>query len=500
MPYRFRLWAVVFVLLSVMHAPMDCHANSVNSNTPVAKAEPMFLFPFFRGQGESGVFLAVSRDGLDYRFANFGQAIFTPPDWQGQHLTRDPSIIQHDGVFHMVWTTNWRGRVMGYASSADLVNWSKPLMIRPFAESLADEDQPENVWAPELHYDPVQGDFFVVFSSTIPRELNDNDGSDNDWDHRLYIIRTKDFKTFTEPKVLFDPGYTSIDGHLVFDDRQNDDPADDRWVMVYKKEKRQMPGKNLWLATIDAKMSGEWQIMPHPIAGPGATISPTDWVEGPSLVRTKDAWLLYWDTYDRGRYSAAMSTDLENWTDLTDKLRMPTRHPRHGTVFLADVSGTVLPLPSFTETDRLQNGDFEHAVDDKPTAWQTNRWSGQVVHKYFPEDGRNGGAAVAIGSEIGADAAWSAYAIVEPRTRYRLSGWIRTEEVRAGSGMGALLSISSMDGARSEPLIGENPWTQVEVIFNSGNRRDIQINCLFGGWGESIGRAWYDDIKLEPVE
>ena len=33
---------------------------------------------------------------------------------------------------------------------------------------------------------------------------------------------------------------------------------------------------------------------------------------------------------------------------------------------------------------------------------------------------------------------------------------------------------------------GTNDWTKVELPFNSGNRSNVSINCLFGGWG-SVG-------------
>ena len=30
----------------------------------------------------------------------------------------------------------------------------------------------------------------------------------------------------------------------------------------------------------------------------------------------------------------------------------------------------------------------------------------------------------------------------------------------------------------------------------SGNRNEVSINCLFGGWGQSTGTAWFDDVEL----
>ena len=45
-------------------------------------------------------------------------------------LMRDPSICQvPDGTFHMVWTSSWTDRIIGYASSRDLVHWSEQRAI-----------------------------------------------------------------------------------------------------------------------------------------------------------------------------------------------------------------------------------------------------------------------------------------------------------------------------------------------------------------------------------
>lgn len=36
---------------------------------------------------------------------------------------RDPSICQGpDGIYHLVWTSSWTDRIIGYASSRDLIH------------------------------------------------------------------------------------------------------------------------------------------------------------------------------------------------------------------------------------------------------------------------------------------------------------------------------------------------------------------------------------------
>jgi len=39
----------------------------------------------------------------------------------------------------------------------------------------------------------------------------------------------------------------------------------------------------------------------------------------------------------------------------------------------------------------------------------------------------------------------------------------------------------------------------VSTVFRSGEDTELEINCLFGGWGKSTGRAFYDDVVLERI-
>ncbi|HUT92291.1 MAG TPA: alpha-L-arabinofuranosidase C-terminal domain-containing protein, partial [Thermoguttaceae bacterium] len=41
--------------------------------------------------------------------------------------------------------------------------------------------------------------------------------------------------------------------------------------------------------------------------------------------------------------------------------------------------------------------------------------------------------------------------------------------------------------------------TRVSTVFQTGAATELEINCLFGGWGQSTGQAWYDDIVLAPT-
>jgi alpha-N-arabinofuranosidase len=99
---------------------------------------------------------------------------------------------------------------------------------------------------------------------------------------------------------------------------------------------------------------------------------------------------------------------------------------------------------------------------------------------------------------MGADAAWTTTVTVKPNTFYRLSGWIKTQDVRGA--VGALLNIQNVQEVKTAALSGIRDWTQVSTVFQSGAATELEINCLFGGWGKATGQAWYDDVALQQVD
>ncbi len=309
----------------------------------IADKDEVLLLSFFRDNGQLGTYLAWSNDGVHFEPLNGDKSVFAPAPWPGQNLTRDPSIVYHDGVFHAVWTSNWNGTCFGYATSKDLVSWSEPIKVEPFSAAMLSEQRPRNVWAPEIHWDPIQKDFLIIWSTTTETESRDRDGTSNDGrdgslDHRIYCTRTADGKTFSEAKIFFDPGYSCIDGQMVFDDQGNADPSEGQWILVFKHEKEvPLGGKNLRLAFAPGDLSAPWSDPTVPIAGPGSNIRPKEMAEGPTLLRWKKQWWLYWDAFANGHYSLTVSDDLKTWTDRTAELKLPP-HPRHGTVFVAPKS------------------------------------------------------------------------------------------------------------------------------------------------------------------
>jgi len=107
---------------------------------PMAAGQP-YLFSYFKGNGEDGLHLAWSADGLTWT-ALKGDRSFLAPQ-VGTRLMRDPCICQGpDGTFHMVWTSGWWDKGIGLAHSKDLIHWSEQTWL----EVMAHEDGALNCW------------------------------------------------------------------------------------------------------------------------------------------------------------------------------------------------------------------------------------------------------------------------------------------------------------------------------------------------------------------
>ncbi|NQT13308.1 MAG: hypothetical protein HQ582_11200 [Planctomycetes bacterium] len=151
-------------------------------------------------------------------------------------------------------------------------------------------------------------------------------------------MRTRDFKTFSKPKLFYSPQspeLSVIDPFIAHDDRGTADKGDDRWVMVIKNEMGvEEGGKNLRLV-FSKRMQGPYDTtLGPPIVGAGTGI--VDRMgEGPSLFKHNNVWRLYWDApASEFSYCLATSPDLVNWTNRSQEMSLPAKRMRHGTVLV----------------------------------------------------------------------------------------------------------------------------------------------------------------------
>jgi len=175
------------------------------------------------------------------------------------------------------------------------------------------------------------------------------------------------------------------------------------------------------------------------------------------------------------------------------------------TIFI--VLAFVIPFPTRTvqaKVNVLFNGDFELGSseslgtevfgweqDGKTISGSTFGWdSGQ---RY------SGSKSVLVTNETTNDARWVQNIMVQTYAVYRLSGWIKTENVPEGGNQGASLSFIGTDFS-SQKITGTTDWTYVYVDVLTRNQTFVQVAArLIVENGMSGGTAWFDDLKLEQM-
>lgn len=279
-----------------------------------------WLFSYFTTDSRDGLHLAYSYDGLQWTPLNNGKSYLTPTVGKDK-LMRDPSICQGpDGTFHMVWTSSWTDRIIGYASSRDLIHWSAQKSI----PVMMHEPTAHNCWAPELYYDAPTRTFYIIWATTIPgrhKEVATSE-SEKGLNHRMYAVTTRDFQTFSDTRLFFNPDFSVIDAAIVKDPRKKD------LIMVVKNENSQPAEKNLRITRTKRITDG----FPTEVSAP---ITGNDWVEGPSPLFVGDYLYVYFDKYRKHEYGAVRSKDGQTWEDVSSMISFP-KGTRHGTAFPVD--------------------------------------------------------------------------------------------------------------------------------------------------------------------
>ncbi len=285
-------------------------SQPIFAQTPAA--DTVFLFSYFKGNGEDGLHLAYSEDGYSWKALNKDKSILTPKVGNSK-LMRDPCIIRgKDGKFHMVWTPGWNEEGIGYAHSKDLIHWSE----QKFIPVMAHEPEARNCWAPELFYDAAQQVYMIYWATTIPGRFPETEKAGDDaYNHRMYYVTTHDFETFSPTQLLYDQGFNVIDAVIIKERGE--------YVMFLKDETRHPPEKNIRIATSKNLTKGYGK--------PTEPITGDYWAEGPTVVKINGEWVVYFDKYTNHQMGAVASQELTNWNDISEKISFP-EGTRHGTV------------------------------------------------------------------------------------------------------------------------------------------------------------------------
>lgn len=180
-----------------------------------------------------------------------------------------------------------------------------------------------NTWAPELFYDKKDKTFYIFWASTVPGAFPELPTSESEkgLNHRQYYVTTKDFKTFSETKLFFEPGFSVIDGTIL--------EKDGMYYLFVKNENSAPAEKNIRVTSRTAPYDFPTEVS-EPITG-------DYWAEGPAPLQVGDQVYVYFDKYRQREYGAVRSRDMQHWEDVSDSIAFPNG-TRHGTAFTVSKS------------------------------------------------------------------------------------------------------------------------------------------------------------------
>ena len=147
-----------------------------------------------------------------------------------------------------------------------------------------------------------------------------------------------------------------------------------------------------------------------------------------------------------------------------------------------EVGGNKLPTNWSERTYSRRNPDLKHAIETR---------------KEFVKSGKN---SLRISADTRHDSSLFARVRLKAGRKYVMSGWVRTENLE-GTGNGALLGVHELQhAAKTKGVKKTSGWVKVETEFKNEQDREVTVNCLYGGWGQSSGTAWWDDVSLVEIE
>ena len=172
-------------------------------------------------------------------------------------------------------------------------------------------------------------------------------------------------------------------------------------------------------------------------------------------------------------------------------------------LFLVGAGLILTGLASAEDSNLLLNGSFEETdADGHPLGWTEDAYYTEAGYTVFSitEEAVHGGSRAAGIRNIGEnDARYAQKVEVEPESLYRFSGYILAKNLEKGRG--ANLSIEGLYAFSESLYDTEGEWNYIEWYGETGeNQTSVTLFARVGGYsGESIGQAWFDDLRLEKV-
>ena len=274
-----------------------------------------YLFAYFTGNtgNQEAIRFALSDDGYIYNALNGNNPVLNSAAISTTGGVRDPHILRGqnndyfmvatDMVSALGWSSN---RAMVLLKSTNMIDWQSSVVNIP--NSYPEYNAADEVWAPQTIYDPQVGKYMVYFAMRL--------GS-ADYAKIYYAYANSSFTALeSSPKLLYNNnGLSTIDADIVF--------KDGIYNLFFKTEGNGNGIKRAY----SPFLTGGYVLYDKYLQ------STTNAVEGSCTFRiyNSDNWILMYDMYTSGAYQFTTSTDLINFSVVTNPVSFDFT-PRHGTV------------------------------------------------------------------------------------------------------------------------------------------------------------------------
>jgi alpha-N-arabinofuranosidase len=145
----------------------------------------------------------------------------------------------------------------------------------------------------------------------------------------------------------------------------------------------------------------------------------------------------------------------------------------------------------------IQNPSAEITEGTSVPGWSADSRANSTI-LFFDNTAQSGVKSLFIMSDRFANGRWSTKVILKPWSKYRFSGWIKTENLISQSGKGAGYRMDGLD-VEAKGFTGTNDWTLVNYEFETGKNDCVTVSCLLGIDRNAKGRAWFDNMSLELI-
>lgn len=308
---------------------------AIVTELPAEQGYAGYAFSYFTGEGTADgeqVRMALSRgnDPLHWQELNDGKPVLTSD--LGDKGLRDPFVIRspEGDKFYQIATDlrmygngNWDqvqrtgSKSIMVWESTDLVNWTDQRLVKVAPDTAG------NTWAPEAYYDTKLNAYVVFWASKIYAD-DDPQHTGSTYNKMMYAT-TRDFRTFSEPQVWSDPGYSVIDSTVI----QHGDT-----YYRFTKDERNNTSTTPCSKFITAEKSTDLRSTSYDFVADCIGKGTVNQGEGPTVFKsnTEEKWYLFIDEFGGRGYIPFETTDLDSgkWT-LSENFELPAS-PRHGTV------------------------------------------------------------------------------------------------------------------------------------------------------------------------